>query len=97
MKNRRTAPTHPRRRVLQGQLAMGGFQACPRELSLASAHKQRVAEALVKIVRRLDIREKIFSQGWQVAGTSPEGLANRVRTDACHMQAVIERNPIRPQ
>ena len=61
------------------------------------AHIQRVSVALTEIVRRPEVRDKIFAQGWQVAGTSPEGLRRRVQVDTARMREVIERNNIRPQ
>lgn len=81
---------------LQGfQLEIWNAVAAPR--GMPQAHIDRLAGLLTQIVRRPDVREKIFQQGWQVAGTSPQGLANRVRTDTEKMKAVIETNNIRPQ
>lgn len=61
------------------------------------AQVDRLATLLAEIVRRPEVREKIFLQGWQVAGTSAQGLANRIQRDTAKMQAVIERNQIRPR
>jgi len=33
------------------------------------------------IVRTPEMRQKLFQQGWQVVGSSPEGLANRIQAD----------------
>lgn len=33
------------------------------------------------IVRAPEMRQKLFQQGWQVVGSSPEGLANRIQAD----------------
>jgi tripartite-type tricarboxylate transporter receptor subunit TctC len=57
----------------------------------------RLATLLAEIVRRPEVREKLFNQGWQVAGTSPEGLAKRIQRDTAEMGEVIRRNQIRPQ
>ncbi|MGQ9725027.1 MAG: Bug family tripartite tricarboxylate transporter substrate binding protein [Tepidimonas sp.] len=57
----------------------------------------RVAQAIADIVRRPEVRQKLFTQGWQVAGTSPEGLARRIRDDTARLKAVIERASIRVQ
>ncbi|MDM7463383.1 MAG: tripartite tricarboxylate transporter substrate-binding protein [Tepidimonas taiwanensis] len=65
--------------------------------TLPAERIRRVAEALADIVRRPDVRQKLFSQGWQVAGTSPEALARRMRDDTARLKAVIERNGIRAQ
>jgi tripartite-type tricarboxylate transporter receptor subunit TctC len=60
-------------------------------------HIERLATLLSEIVRRPEVRARIYAQGWQVAGTSPEGLARRIQRDTQQMRAVIERNQIRPQ
>jgi len=57
----------------------------------------KVSALLVEIVRRPEVREKLFNQGWQVAGTSPQGLANRIQRDTAEMGEVIRRNQIRSQ
>ena len=61
------------------------------------AQTERLSALLAEIVRRPEIREKLYAQGWQVAGTSAEGLARRIELDTRRMRAVIERNQIRPQ
>jgi tripartite-type tricarboxylate transporter receptor subunit TctC len=47
-----------------------------------------------EIVRSPDMRQKLFSQGWQAVGSSPEGLAIRIRQDTAAMGAVIARQKI---
>ncbi len=64
--------------------------------SLPKAHVNKLATLLAEIVRRDDIRQKIFDQGWQMAGTAPEGLARRIQSDTAAMADVIRRNNIRP-
>jgi len=64
--------------------------------SLPKAHVNRLATLLSEIVRRPEVREKILNQGWAVAGTSPEGLARRIKADTAAMADVIRRNNIRP-
>lgn len=80
--------------VPQLQLEIWNAVAAPN--SLPKAHVQRLSDLITEIVRREDIRQKIFAQGWQVAGTSPEGLARRMQSDARAMAEVIARNNIRP-
>lgn len=58
---------------------------------LPKAQVAKLSKLLTEIVRRPDIRERIATLGWQVAGTSPEGLANRIRKDTATMTDVIER------
>jgi tripartite-type tricarboxylate transporter receptor subunit TctC len=74
------------------QLEIWNAVAAPN--SLPKAHVKRLSALLVEIVRRPDVREKILAQGWQVTGTSPEGLANRMRVDTAAMADVILRNGI---
>ncbi len=76
------------------QLEIWNAVAAPN--SLPKAHVNRLSALLTDIVRRPDVREKILNQGWTVAGTSPEGLARRVKTDTEAMAEVIRRNNIRP-
>lgn len=77
------------------QLEIWNAVAAPNRLP--KAHVQQLATLLAEIVRRPDIRQKILNQGWQVAGTSPEGLAKRIAADTAAMAEVIRRNNIRPQ
>lgn len=76
------------------QLEIWNAVAAPN--SLPRAHVQKLATLLAEIVRRPDIRQKILQQGWQVAGTAPEGLAQRIRTDTAAMADVIRKNGIKP-
>jgi tripartite-type tricarboxylate transporter receptor subunit TctC len=76
------------------QLEIWNAVAAP--VALPKAHVQKLATLLAEIVRRPDIRQKILNQGWQVAGTSPEGLAKRIAADTAAMAEVIQKNNIRP-
>jgi tripartite-type tricarboxylate transporter receptor subunit TctC len=76
------------------QLEIWNAVAAPK--SMPKAHVNKLATLLTEIVRREDIRQKIFAQGWQVAGTGPEGLARRIKSDTAAMTDVIQRNNIRP-
>ena len=76
------------------QLEIWNAVAAPN--SLPKAHVNRLAALLTDIVRREDIRQKIFAQGWQVVGTSSEGLRRRIESDTAVMADVIQRNNIRP-
>ena len=57
------------------QLEIWNAVAAPN--SLPKAQVQKLSTLLTEIVRRPEIREKILNQGWQVAGTAPEGLIAR--------------------
>ena len=55
----------------------------------------KLSALLSEIARRPEVREKLFAQGWQVAGTSAEGLANRMKADTQTMGAVIAKQGIK--
>jgi tripartite-type tricarboxylate transporter receptor subunit TctC len=76
------------------QLEIWNAVAAPN--SLPKAHVQTLATLLAEIVRRPEIRQKILNQGWQVAGTSPEGLAKRIAADTDAMADIIRKNDIKP-
>ena len=76
------------------QLEIWNAVAAPN--SLPKAHVNRLATLLGEIVRRDHIRQKILAQGWQVVGTSSEGLRRRIAIDTAAMTDVIRRHHIRP-
>ena len=76
------------------QLEIWNAVAAP--VGLPKAHVQTLATLLAEIVRRPEIRQKILNQGWQVAGTAPEGLAKRIAADTAAMAEVIRKNDIKP-
>jgi tripartite-type tricarboxylate transporter receptor subunit TctC len=55
----------------------------------------RLATVLAEIARTPDVRAKLFQQGWQVAGTSPEGLANRIKADTASLGQIIAQRGIK--
>ncbi|GAB4087554.1 Bug family tripartite tricarboxylate transporter substrate binding protein [Hydrogenophaga soli] len=77
------------------QLEIWNAVAAPARMPQAHIHK--VASALVDIVRKPDMRQRLFNQGWQVVGTSPEGLANRIQADTAQMTTVIRSQNIQAQ
>lgn len=56
--------------------------------------RAQLAAVTSEIVRGPDMRLRLFSQGWHVVGSSPEGLANRMRQDAVLLGGVIARQGI---
>ncbi|MEI8157201.1 MAG: tripartite tricarboxylate transporter substrate-binding protein [Burkholderiales bacterium] len=63
--------------------------------SLPKALQGRLAVLVSEIVRAPEMRQRLFVQGWQVVGSSPEGLANRMRQDTALLGDVIARQGIR--
>ncbi len=57
----------------------------------------RLSTLISEIARSPEIRQKLFQQGWQVAGTSPEGLANRIKLDTALLGGVIATQGIKPE
>ena len=57
----------------------------------------KLAAAIGEIARSQDVRSKLFQQGWQVAGTSPEGLANRIKADTSLLGGVIAMRGIKAE
>ena len=55
----------------------------------------KLATLVSAIVRSPEMRQRLFVQGWQVVGSSPEWLANRMRQDAAVLAGVITRQGIR--
>ncbi len=55
----------------------------------------KLAALVSGIVRTPEMRQRLFAQGWQVVGSSPEGLANRMRQDTALLAGVITRQGIR--
>ncbi len=50
-----------------------------------------------EIARTPEMRQKLFTQGWQVAGTSSEGLANRIKSDTNLLGGVIAMRGIKAE
>ncbi|RPE67572.1 tripartite-type tricarboxylate transporter receptor subunit TctC [Tibeticola sediminis] len=63
--------------------------------AMPQAYAQRLASALIDVARTPEIRATLFQQGWQVAATAPEGLAQRMRADTEVLARIIEREHIR--
>jgi tripartite-type tricarboxylate transporter receptor subunit TctC len=47
-----------------------------------------------EIVRSPEMRARLFQQGWQVVGSSPEGLKNRIESDTQALGAIIRSQKI---
>jgi tripartite-type tricarboxylate transporter receptor subunit TctC len=57
----------------------------------------RLSTLISEISRSPEVRQKLFQQGWQVAGTSAEGLANRVKADTALLGGVIQMRNIKAE
>jgi len=82
------------------ELGVPGFQleiwnavAAPAAMPKPIANKLSVL--IGDIVRTPEMRAKLFQQGWQVVGSSAEGLANRIKSDTVLLGGVIKARGIR--
>ncbi len=57
----------------------------------------RLSALFSDIARSPEMREKLFQQGWQVQGTSAEGLANRIKVDTALLGGVITLRGIKAE
>jgi tripartite-type tricarboxylate transporter receptor subunit TctC len=55
----------------------------------------KLSALIAEIARTPEVRQKLFQQGWQVAGTSSEGLANRIKSDTALLGGVIAMRGIK--
>jgi tripartite-type tricarboxylate transporter receptor subunit TctC len=86
-------------------LAEGGVRGFQLEIWTAAAGPASMPKPIVarlsalisEIARRPEIRQKLFQQGWQVAGTSSEGLANRIKADTALLGGVIAMRGIKAE
>ncbi|MET0312644.1 MAG: tripartite tricarboxylate transporter substrate-binding protein [Burkholderiaceae bacterium] len=65
--------------------------------SLPKPNAQRLSTLISEIARTQEVRAKLFQQGWQTAGTSAEGLANRIKTDTNLLGGVIAMRGIKAE
>ena len=57
----------------------------------------RLSALIGEIARTSDVRQKLFAQGWQTAGTSAEGLANRMKQDTELLGGIIRMRGIKTE
>ena len=57
----------------------------------------RLSVLFSEIARTPEVRAKLFQQGWQVTGTTAEGLARRIRNDTQVLGDVIRAQGITAQ
>jgi tripartite-type tricarboxylate transporter receptor subunit TctC len=77
------------------QLEIWTAAAAPK--SMPKPIVERLSRLIAEIARTPDVRQKLFAQGWQVAGTSPEGLANRIRSETALLGGVIQMRGIKAE
>jgi tripartite-type tricarboxylate transporter receptor subunit TctC len=65
--------------------------------TLPRAVVDRLSTLISEIARTPEVRQKLFQQGWQVAGTSAEGLAKRMQADYGVLGRVIAQQGIKAE
>ena len=63
--------------------------------NLSKAAQAKLNSEVSKIIRDADTRQKLFNQGWQAVGTSPEGLASRVKSETAILGGIIAMRGIK--
>ncbi|MDM0044751.1 tripartite tricarboxylate transporter substrate binding protein [Variovorax dokdonensis] len=63
--------------------------------SLSPVAQKRLSTELAVIMKSPDVRKKLFDQGWQAVGTSPEGMKLRVKDEAAIMGKIISTKGIK--
>ncbi|MDO8320260.1 tripartite tricarboxylate transporter substrate binding protein [Rhodoferax sp.] len=58
--------------------------------SMPPALVAKLAALISDIARSPDVRQKLFAQGWQVVGSSPEGLDKRIQSDTLQFGGIIK-------
>jgi len=62
--------------------------------SMPAAVASQLSAVVSEIVRSPGMRERLFQQGWQVVGSSPEGLRNRIEADTKALGAIVRSQKI---
>ena len=63
--------------------------------NLSKAAQTRLNTEVSKIIRDAETRQKLFNQGWQAVGTSPEGLVGRMNSETAIMGGIIAMRNIK--
>lgn len=79
-----------------GESGLAGFHlevwnALAAPASMPAARAQALGELVAEMMRRETIRNTLFAQGWQVAGTTPDGLKHRIDADVRVFGPLIEK------
>jgi tripartite-type tricarboxylate transporter receptor subunit TctC len=74
------------------QLEIWNAVAAPSSMPPAVLNK--LSATVSDIVRSPEMRARLFQQGWQVVGSSPEGLRNRIQSDTQALGDIIVRQKI---
>ncbi|VTU40984.1 Argininosuccinate lyase [Variovorax sp. PBS-H4] len=65
--------------------------------NLSKAAQERITRELAVVMKSPEVRQKLFDQGWQAVGTSPDGMRTRVKEEAAVMTRIISTQGIKLQ
>ena len=65
--------------------------------SLPKPVVEKLSQAVVAVLRTPEVRQRLFNQGWQAVGTSPEGLELRVKQEAALLGGIIQARGIKSE
>jgi tripartite-type tricarboxylate transporter receptor subunit TctC len=65
--------------------------------NLSKQAQERITRELAVVMKSPEVRQKLFEQGWQAVGTSPDGMRTRVREEAAVMTKIISTQGIKIQ
>jgi tripartite-type tricarboxylate transporter receptor subunit TctC len=77
------------------QLEIWTAAAAPKSMPQPIVNK--LSTLISEISRSPEVRSKLFQQGWQTAGTTAEGLANRIKNDTALLGGVIAMRGIKAE
>jgi tripartite-type tricarboxylate transporter receptor subunit TctC len=64
---------------------------------LSKAAQQRLAQEVPAVVRSATTRQRLFTQGWNAVGSSPEGLRRRVAEESAILGGIIRSANIKTE
>lgn len=62
--------------------------------NLSRAATQRLSVEVPAAMREAQVRQRLFSQGWNAVGTAPDGLRSRIRSETSVMSGIIAQRGI---
>ncbi|MCY1382531.1 hypothetical protein D9M69_705600 [compost metagenome] len=65
--------------------------------NLSKTAQARISREIEIVMKDPDVRRKLFEQGWQAVGTSPDGMRTRVKEEAAIMSKIIATRGIKIQ
>ncbi|BEP46790.1 MULTISPECIES: Bug family tripartite tricarboxylate transporter substrate binding protein [Variovorax] len=65
--------------------------------NLSKTAQARISREIEVIMKQPEVRQKLFDQGWQAVGTSPDGMRLRVKEEAAIMTRIISARGIKIQ